>query len=243
MNFSRSATMPFPLLQFLQEQGEDKSIRRYVLNWDPVEQYAERNFKRFLINNGQDKDVATFLPTLPEPYDAQVKGIVFAIPVVVEREIRYFTRLAKEVWEEERQLPQELNDMTLEIALMSANVAFNVLGAYVEDRSSVGDNIVNSHATLYKFWNGQVNSGLVKRQAGFSALQERMNSDKLETADKKKLIDFSDAISAYEKTRHELFQTFVKKEDSPLDAPLPNASATQHAVEDEEKTEGSEESK
>jgi len=195
-----------------------------------VEHYAERNFKRFLVSNGNSPDASTFLPTLPEPFETELKNTVFAIPIQVEREIRYFTRTAKEVWEEERPLPQELNDITLECALVSANIAFNILSAFMEIKTDKSDAIIKSHAMLYEFWNGQVNSGLVKRQAGFHVLQERINSDTLSTDEKKKLLDFSDAVNSYEKNRQQVFMSFVKKEE-PQNAPLPNASATQHVIE------------
>jgi hypothetical protein len=229
MIFSRSGNLPFPILQFLQDQGEDKTIRRYSLNWGPVEHSAENSFKRFLVNNKQEQDVGTFLPTLPEPYDTNIKNIVFAIPAQVEREIRYFSRTAKEVWEEERSLTPELNDMSLEVALTSANVALNILCSFMENATDKADLLVNAHGVMYKFWNGQVNSQMVKRQAGFAALQERINNDGVPTEDKKKFLEFSEAINLYEKARQDLFKTFVKPEEnagSP-EGPLPNPSATQ----------------
>jgi hypothetical protein len=227
MIFSRAGNLPFPILQYLQEQGEDKNFRRYSLNWGPVETSAENSFKRFLVNNGHQPDEGTFLPTLPEPYDSDVKNLTFSIPIPVEREIRYFTRTAKEVWEEERSLPSEMNDMTLEVALVSANVAFSILTAHLEGTDDKVRAAILSHAMMYKFWNGMVNSQMVKRQAGFGAIQERINSEKVDTEDKKRFLEFTEAINMYEKARQELFKSFVKQEEAPEQGPLPNPSATQ----------------
>jgi hypothetical protein len=231
MIFSRSGNLPFPILQFLQEQGEDKNIRRYSLNWQPVEHGAENSFKRFLLNNGQQPDAGTFLPTLPEPYDTLVKNVVFALPVPVEREIRYFARTAKEVWEEERALPAVMNDMCLEVGLVSANVALNIVCSHIENKEDKVATLINAHAVMYKFWNGQVNSQMVKRQAGFGVLQEHINSEEVSTDDKKRLLEFTEAIAQYEQARQELFKKFVK-EQQPDQGPLPNPSATQGMVEE-----------
>jgi hypothetical protein len=234
MNNSRTGSvLVFPVLRYLQEQEEGSNFRRYVLDWSPVENYAEINFKRFLARNGQSDDVATFLPTFPSPYDDEIKQIVFKLPRQVEREIRYFTRMAKEVWEEERDLPDNLMDATMEVALVNANTAFNILREFVEDTTDLTKNRIHWHGILYKFWNGQINTALIKQYAAFGAIQGLINHDDTSTEDKKTYLDFMEQVNAYEKARQELFGTLVKKDEVPVQPTVNETSATASATEGE----------
>jgi len=218
MNNSRTgAILVFPILKFTKEQPEDTNYRRYALDWAPTENFAEMNFKRFLVKNGNSENIDTFLPTAPEPYNTWLKQIYFKIPREIEKEIRFFAKIAKDVWEDDRNLPNPLADAAMEVGIVSANTSFNILQACCEDTSDLRKMKIMSHLLLYKFWNGQLRTDMIKHYSGFGMLQHLINAEETSTDDKKYFLDFMDAINTYEKTRQEKFKLFVEKTE-----PVPN---------------------
>jgi hypothetical protein len=215
MNHSRTgAILVLPILRFTKDQPEDTNTRRYVLDWTPTENFAEMNFKRFLVKNGNDENVDTFMPTAPEPYNTWLQQLYFKLPKEAEREIRSFSKIAKDVWEDDRNLPTNLMDTCMEVAIVSANTAFNILITYAEDTSDLRKLKIMGHMLLYKFWNGQLRSDILKHFSGFGMLQHLINSEETTTEDKKYYLDFIDAVNNYEKTRHDKFKLYATKNEA-----------------------------
>lgn len=205
---TRKMPLVFPVLTLMPEQ-DNENVRRYALRWDINEQYAENSFQRFMKNNGRGPEEATFLPTLPEPYDTEVKNLLFKMDKGAEREVRYFSRTAKEIWEEDRNLPEKLADISLEGSLVCVNIALSILKEYIEDTSDPVKNKILSHAMVYKFWNGQINTQMLKPQSGLLQLEDELKRQKFDEGDTKRVQDFLKSIEEYETDRTNLFSAMA----------------------------------
>ena len=167
-----SRGLDFPIL-FTNVDDMDSNI--YKLDWSKEKFNSFRYFK--LNQNDEHTHVVLHeneaFPSLPEPYDSEVKNLRFKINSDYMTEIQNQSMTALVEWSKYRPFDTMIREICLEPAIANVWVAFSLLADCIVDENSKWlrshRKIIYKHAMSYKFWFHQTGRGLVWDKARLGA--------------------------------------------------------------------------
>ena len=158
--------------------------RIYRLDWGNFDSISIKNHKKWVesrceFNPDSDPSDYPYQHPLPSVYEKCVREARFAINQAYMKEIRYNAEQAVEVWGRQRGFDTCVREFCLGPAISHVKVAFYLLDdclcAEGETCFARDDRCVFLyHAMLYRFWFDQTGRGLLKRNADFQQLRDRI---------------------------------------------------------------------
>lgn len=165
---------------------KERPTRIYRLDWESFDEKKHAQFLDWCKRCGHDHERFPFAVSLPEPYESEVKGYLFALSGGYKAEIIRNAQRAREEWSIARPFDSVICEGCVKPAIEHAKVAFFLLSDCIWDpetkywrRDRIGP--LSTSLMAYRFWLNQTGNGMVWYHAGFASLNRQFT---LENKDK-----------------------------------------------------------